>query len=61
MERHNKNALYVAQYLQNHPKIEKVNYPFLKSHPQNEIATKQMKGGGGMLSFEVIGKFNVNF
>ena len=55
MERHNSNALEIAKFLEKHPKISKVHYPGLPSHPQHEIAKKQMKGFGGMLSFEVIG------
>lgn len=48
------NALKLAQYLENHPKIKSVKYPFLKSHPQYEIAKKQMKLGGTIVCFEVI-------
>jgi len=55
MERHNAVALKVAQFLEQHPKIEKVHYPGLKSHPYHELAKKQMKGFGGMISFEVRG------
>ena len=55
MERHAYNALKVAEFLQAHPKIERVNYPGLKSHPQHDIAKKQMSGFGGMLSFEIKG------
>ncbi len=55
MERHAYNALKVAEFLEAHPKIEKVSYPGLKSHPQHEIAKKQMSGFSGMLSFEVKG------
>jgi cystathionine gamma-lyase/cystathionine beta-lyase/cystathionine gamma-lyase/homocysteine desulfhydrase len=52
MERHNQNGMAVALYLQNHAKVRKVFYPGLPSHPQFELAKKQMKGFGGMLSFE---------
>ncbi len=52
MVRHNENGLAVAQHLQGHPKVKKVHYPGLPSHPQYELAKKQMKGFGGMLSFE---------
>lgn len=45
----------IATYLESHPKIKKVNYPGLKSHPQHELAKKQMSGFGGMLSFEIDG------
>lgn len=52
MPRHNENGLAVAQYLERHPRVKKVYYPGLPSHPQHELAQKQMKGSGGMLSFE---------
>jgi cystathionine beta-lyase/cystathionine gamma-synthase len=55
MERHNKNALFVAEFLEKHAKVSKVYYPGLASHPQYEIAKRQMRNSGGMLSFEVIG------
>jgi cystathionine gamma-lyase len=55
MKEHEKNAQQVADYLQEHPKVKKVNYPGLKSHPQYELAQKQMSGFGGMLSFEIVG------
>ncbi len=55
MKEHNKNAMVIAKFLANHPKIEKVNYPGLESHPQYELAKKQMTGFGGMISFEVKG------
>ncbi len=55
MERHAYNALRVAEFLEAHPKVERVNYPGLKSHPQHDIAKKQMSGFSGMLSFEVKG------
>lgn len=51
MEKHNQNAMTIAKFLFNHPRIEKVNYPGLKTHPQHELAKKQMQHGfGGMLS-----------
>lgn len=53
MDRHCENALKVAQYLENHPKIKQVKYPFLPSHPQYEIAKKQMKMGGGIVTIVV--------
>lgn len=53
VERHNGNASKVARYLAEHPLVEHVNYPGLESHPDHEIATKQMRGFGGMLSFEL--------
>ena len=49
----NKNAKRLAKYLDKHPDVKKVNYPGLKSHPDYELAKKQMKGFGGMLSFEL--------
>lgn len=52
MVRHNENGLAVAQFLQNHPKVRRVYYPGLPSHPQFDLARKQMTGFGGMLSFE---------
>lgn len=55
MERHCKNALEIAARLEGHDSIEWVKYPFLKSHPQYEIAIKQMKKGGGIVSFELKG------
>ncbi len=55
MERHNENAMAVAQFLETHPKVIKVHYPGLASHPQHELAKKQMSGFGGMISFEVAG------
>ncbi|MDY6864729.1 MAG: PLP-dependent aspartate aminotransferase family protein [Halobacteriota archaeon] len=53
MERHEKNAMKVAEFLEGHPKVEKAIYPGLKSHPQYDIGVKQMDGFGGMVSFEV--------
>jgi len=55
MEKHNENAMKVAQFLEDHPKVERVYYPGLKSHPQHELAKKQMSGFGGMVSFELNG------
>lgn len=55
MDRHCENALKVAEFLENHPKIKLVKYPFLKSHPQYEIAKKQMKQGGGIVTIVVEG------
>lgn len=55
MERHCKNALEIATRLEGHEAIEWVKYPFLISHPQYEIAIKQMKKGGGIVSFELKG------
>jgi O-succinylhomoserine sulfhydrylase len=55
LDRHCENALKVAEFLENHPKVNKVKYPFLKSHPQYEIAKKQMKLGGNIVAFEIKG------
>ncbi|MFW9856452.1 MAG: trans-sulfuration enzyme family protein [Candidatus Thorarchaeota archaeon] len=56
IRRHNENAMRIAQFLEHHPKIARVFYPGLRSHPDYELATQQMVGGyGGMLSFEVKG------
>jgi cystathionine gamma-lyase len=51
MKQHEQNALKIAAYLEGHPKVERVVYPGLKSHPQFELAKKQMKGFGGMITF----------
>ena len=51
MQRHSDNGLEIAKYLENHPAVEKVFYPGLKSHPQHDLALKQMKESGGMVSF----------
>lgn len=55
MERHCENALAVAQFLEQHPKVRQARYPFLPSHPQYELARKQMKMGGGIVAFELDG------
>lgn len=51
MEAHQKNAMELAKWLENHPKVERVVYPGLKSHPQYKIAKEQMSGFGGMITF----------
>ncbi len=51
MKAHEQNAMKISNYLENHAKVEKVVYPGLKSHPQYELAKKQMKGSGGMITF----------
>jgi O-succinylhomoserine sulfhydrylase len=63
MEKHAANALQLANTLQNHSNLNWVKYPFLESHPQYEIAKKQMSNGGGILTFEIKGGLNagVNF
>lgn len=53
MERHSKNALQIATALEGHPALSSVKYPFLKSHPQYNIAIQQMKNGGGIVCFEL--------
>lgn len=55
VERHCENALKVAEFLEKHPNVNSVKYPFLKSHPQYDIAKKQMKLGGNIVAFEVKG------
>ncbi|HVA27512.1 MAG TPA: PLP-dependent transferase, partial [Candidatus Baltobacteraceae bacterium] len=56
--RHNDNALRIARYLEEHPKVTRVYYPGLSSHPGHEIARAQMRGFGGLMSFEVDGDFD---
>ena len=51
MERHNANAMTLAEFLASHPKVKHVNYPGLPSHPQHALAKKQMRGFGGLISF----------
>ena len=58
MQRHCDNAQKVAEFLEKHPKIDKVYYPGLIKHPGHEIAKKQMKGFGGIMSFELKGGFD---
>ena len=58
MDRHCENALALARFLEQHPKIESVKYPFLPSHPQYELARRQMKQGGGVLVFNFAAGFN---
>jgi len=53
--RQNENALRVAEFLEQHAKVRRVHYPFLKSHPEYAVAREQMSGGGGMVTFEVDG------
>lgn len=55
VQRHNENAMKIAEFLSGHPRVARVNYPGLPQHPGHEIARKQMHGFGGMLSFEVKG------
>jgi len=53
MDKHAENALYIAQKLEGHPALSWVKYPFLPSHPNFAVAKKQMKNGGGVLTFEL--------
>lgn len=55
MERHSENAMRVAHFLESHPSVERVNYVGLLSHPDHQLAQKQMRRSGGMLSFELAG------
>lgn len=55
VDRHCENAFKVAEFLEEHPNVNWVKYPFLKSHPQFEVAKKQMKNGGSIVAFEVNG------
>ncbi|MDZ4838238.1 MAG: cystathionine gamma-synthase [Candidatus Melainabacteria bacterium] len=55
MREHERNATAIANFLESHPSVERVLYPGLKSHPQHDLAAKQMTGFGGMLSFVVKG------
>jgi O-succinylhomoserine sulfhydrylase len=58
MDRHCENALKLAQWLEKHAAVEAVKYPFLLSHMQNAIAKKQMRAGGGVVSFTLKGGLN---
>lgn len=55
MDRHNHNGMAVAHFLESHPQVTRVHYPGLPSHPDYEIAIEQMRGFGGVISFEVDG------
>ncbi|EIJ38978.1 cystathionine beta-lyase/cystathionine gamma-synthase [Galbibacter orientalis DSM 19592] len=55
VDRHCENALKVAEFLESHSNVNFVKYPFLKSHPQYEVAKKQMKQGGSIVAFEIKG------
>ncbi|PZX55574.1 cystathionine beta-lyase [Algoriphagus chordae] len=55
MERHSQNGKTIAGYLKNHPKVDKVYWPGFEDHPNHEIATKQMRDFGGMISFSLLG------
>jgi len=58
VERQNENALTIARHLEGHPAVEAVFYPGLESHPYHEIAARQMRGYGGVLSFSIRGGFD---
>ncbi|HXH24704.1 MAG TPA: PLP-dependent transferase, partial [Vicinamibacterales bacterium] len=53
MERHNANAMRLAEFLAAHPKVTRVHYPGLPTHPQHEIAARQMRGFGGIVALEL--------
>jgi cystathionine gamma-synthase len=53
MERHNQNGLAVARFLAGHPKVEKVYYPGLETHPNHDVAKRTMRGFGGLITFNV--------
>jgi len=55
MERHSQNGKTIAAYLKNHPKVDKVYWPGFEDHPNHEIASKQMRDFGGMISFTLVG------
>jgi cystathionine beta-lyase/cystathionine gamma-synthase len=57
MREHQASALHLAHVLEAHPQVERVYYPGLTSHPQHELAKRQMRGFGGMVSFEIKGGF----
>ena len=61
VERINDNAMELAHFLETHPAVKQVNYPGLPGHPGHEIAARQMRGFGGMLSFEVDGQDGIAF
>ena len=58
MQRHAENAQKVAEFLESHPRVEKVVYPGLESHPQHELAAAQMSGFGGMITFYLDGNID---
>ena len=59
VRQHNENALQIAGYLEKHPRISRVNYPGLQSHPQHQRAKRLFDGYGGMMSFELQGELSV--
>jgi cystathionine gamma-synthase len=58
VQRQNESALKIARFLQGHPRIKRVYYPFLESHPHYRVAKKQMAGGGGVVTFDIKGNLN---
>jgi len=58
MKRHEENALELASWLEKHPRVERVIYPGLKSHPQHDVAKRQMTGFGGMITFFLKGSLD---
>ncbi len=58
VKKQNEIALKVAEFPENHPRVKKVYYPFLKSHPHYAVAKEQMAGGGGVVTFEIKGNLN---
>jgi cystathionine gamma-synthase len=58
VQKQNETALKVAEFLENHPRIKKVYYPFLESHPHYKVAQEQMAGGGGVVTFDIKGNLN---
>ena len=58
VKKQNEIALKVAEFLENHPRVKKVYYPFLKSHRQYKVAKEQMAGGGGVVTFDIKGNLN---
>ena len=58
VRKQNEIALEVAEYLENHRRVKRVYYPFLKSHPHYEVAKEQMTGGGGVVTFEIKGNLS---
>jgi cystathionine gamma-lyase len=58
MRQHEKNALEVARFLREHPRVEKVYYPGLPAHPDHELAKRQMSGFGGMVSVQIKGSYS---
>ena len=58
VKRQNETALQVAEFLESHPRVKKVYYPFLKNHPHYDVAKEQMSGGGGVVTFDIKSTIN---